>query len=410
MKNKDDNQLNSQVFISKSENIGTIQNPISSLIKEGSEQQQNNQNQKNVFIQKNNLISDSDNKTIQKINFNEEKGIKDIEKNDTGSDIYMKSPNILNSNINQIGKINNNEQFICKKMSLDLDDDITNSNVTNKKSIGCNCKNSGCLKRYCECFSRMKYCDETCQCKNCINNVKYEKERAEAIKLYLVKSPVSFKKINMDLNNIACNCKKSNCLKNYCECYQYNLKCTYSCGCTDCKNRNLLEKKLFHVENNYNKTKNNNNNINNDNQHIIQLQEEEMNVNNINNSINNNINNINKTSNKKIINNPQFIINKNINNNNINISPSKVRNRPRYFSFDDDISQTSQWNNLNLKKIEISNQKLIIDNYNVNQPENIPILYQGIQNNAQNTNINGINTFNNIINIRKNSAFNAIIK
>ena len=47
----------------------------------------------------------------------------------------------------------------------------------------------------------MKYCDNNCQCKNCFNNIKYEKERTDAIKLDLVKSPVSFKKINMDLNN-----------------------------------------------------------------------------------------------------------------------------------------------------------------------------------------------------------------
>ena len=129
--------------------------------------------------------------------------------------------------------MNNLDQFICKKMSIDLDDVITNPSMANKKLVGCNCKNSGCLKRYCECFSRKKYCNSNCQRKNCFNNVNFEKERTEAIKLYISKSPVSFKKINMDLNTITCKCKKSNCLKNYCECFQFGLKYTYSCGCVD---------------------------------------------------------------------------------------------------------------------------------------------------------------------------------
>ena len=290
--------------------------------------------------------------------------------------------------------------------------------------------NSGCLKRYCECFSRMKYCDNNCQCKNCFNNIKYEKERTEAIKLYLVKSPVSFKKINMDLNNITCNCKKSNCLKNYCECFQFGLKCTYSCGCVDCKNRNLLEKKLFLVENNcQNNSKkgtiNNNiidlkiNNVEEKNDNTIKLQEEESNTNEVNdnNKINNNLN---KNENiKKNINNPQFIVNKAVNNNIINnISSTKQKKRTRFFSFEDE----PNWSNLNLKRIELSNKQVIIDNYNINQPEemgyknedfinnnqNFPNYFNNLgNNNFLNTNYNNNNN-NNVITTRKNSAFSAI--
>lgn len=33
-----------------------------------------------------------------------------------------------------------------------------------------------------------------------------------------------------------CNCKKSNCLKKYCECFNSGVKCTSSCKCEECKN------------------------------------------------------------------------------------------------------------------------------------------------------------------------------
>ena len=48
-------------------------------------------------------------------------------------------------------------------------------------------------------------------------------------------------------------------------------------------------------------------------------------------------------------------MNKNANNILTNISPTKMKNRTRFLLFDDDMSQISQWNNLNLKKLEISN-------------------------------------------------------
>ena len=411
--------------------MGITQNPLSYLTNPNSECLQDEQTKNNLFIQKRNRMEDSNGENVDKLGINVDSVNKAGESNDTSSDINMKSPHPQKTKLYQMNQLNNHDQFICKKMSIDLDDDLTNPNIIKKNNMGCNCKNSGCLKRYCECFSRMKYCDINCQCKNCYNNIKHEKERNDAIKIYLVKSPVSFKKINMDLNNITCNCKKSNCLKNYCECFQFGLKCTYSCGCVDCKNRNLFEKKLFFVENNCDNKKNTNqnnnttsniqkNSINNQNSNLIKLQEEESNINNVNNNKININNNIDKTdNNKKNINNPQFIVNKNVNNNIINnISPSKIKNRTRFLSFDDDMSQLSQWNNLNLKKIEISNKKLIIDNYNINQQEDVSNSYNSLQpnnfsnyyNSSFNNNFNNYNNNNNAIFTRKNSAFSAIIK
>lgn len=34
----------------------------------------------------------------------------------------------------------------------------------------------------------------------------------------------------------ACYCKKSNCLKKYCECYNNGLKCSANCKCEECRN------------------------------------------------------------------------------------------------------------------------------------------------------------------------------
>ena len=424
---KQENQnLNQNVFpIGLTGSLGTPQKQISYSNNLNSELTQDEQTKNNLFIQKRNRLDDKNGENINKLELNIDIDNKTLEmNNDSNSDINMKSPHPQKSKIYTMNQLNSHDQFICKKMSIDLDDDITNANMANKKLMGCNCKNSGCLKRYCECFSRMKYCDGNCQCKNCLNNIKYEKERSEAIRIYLVKSPVSFKKINMDLNNVTCNCKKSNCLKNYCECFQFGLKCTYNCGCVDCKNRNLFEKKLFFVENNCDLKKSNNNNnsinilkniISNQNSNIIKLEEEETNINNLNNNKINVNNNMDKTDNtKKNTNNPQFIVNKNVNNIINNITSSKNKNRTRFFSFDDDMSQISQWNNLNLKKIEISNKKVIIDNYNINQPEDIGYNYQGLQSNFYqnnyNNNIFNNNNNNNVIITRKNSAFSAIIK
>ena len=160
------------------------------------------------------------------------------------SDIEMNKTPLSSLNLNH-PKINffpNIPQILDKKMSIDLNENQNNTFQNNKNEIGCNCKNSFCLKRYCECFTRMKYCNSSCQCKNCFNTNLHEKERNEAIKNYISKSPISFKKINIDMNNLSCFCKKSNCLKKYCECYQMGMKCSLNCKCIDCRNRINYEK------------------------------------------------------------------------------------------------------------------------------------------------------------------------
>uniref|UniRef100_A0A914EDU5 CRC domain-containing protein n=1 Tax=Acrobeloides nanus TaxID=290746 RepID=A0A914EDU5_9BILA len=120
-----------------------------------------------------------------------------------------------------------------------------------KKSIGkrkpCNCTKSLCLKLYCECFANGEFCMD-CNCKDCHNNLEHEAERSRAIKASLERNPHAFKpKIGVStkgkstadferLHQKGCHCKKSNCLKNYCECYEAKVPCTDRCKCTSCRN------------------------------------------------------------------------------------------------------------------------------------------------------------------------------
>lgn len=43
--------------------------------------------------------------------------------------------------------------------------------------VGCTCKRSHCLKRYCKCFTEGKPCGEVCLCENCHN--KFDGENVE---------------------------------------------------------------------------------------------------------------------------------------------------------------------------------------------------------------------------------------
>ncbi|XP_022723342.1 protein tesmin/TSO1-like CXC 3 [Durio zibethinus] len=120
----------------------------------------------------------------------------------------------------------------------------------------CNCKRSKCLKLYCECFAAGIYCVDYCACENCFNKPEYEDTVLDIRQQIELRNPLAFapavvKQAN-DSPNVAddgnsmtpssarhkrgCKCKRSKCLKKYCECFRAKVGCSDGCRCEDCEN------------------------------------------------------------------------------------------------------------------------------------------------------------------------------
>nr|XP_021207397.2 protein lin-54 homolog isoform X5 [Bombyx mori] len=143
------------------------------------------------------------------------------------------------------------------KTSPSPDNDVGATELGLRPRKACNCTKSQCLKLYCDCFANGEFCNQ-CNCNNCHNNLENEALRQKAIRACLERNPNAFSKFHrpkigkakiggpdiIRRHNKGCNCKRSGCLKNYCECYEAKIACTAMCKCVGCRNvQELVERR-----------------------------------------------------------------------------------------------------------------------------------------------------------------------
>ena len=114
-----------------------------------------------------------------------------------------------------------------------------------RKKVSCNCKNSYCIKLYCECFRKNGVCGSHCTCENCKNTLdnkerqqrlnKIEENKKQQQGEFVLKLNSTFNK-DIEIIYKGCNCVRSNCSNGYCDCFDSGVKCKQSCFCRNCVN------------------------------------------------------------------------------------------------------------------------------------------------------------------------------
>ena len=95
---------------------------------------------------------------------------------------------------------------------------------------GCNCRKSKCLKLYCECYANRRICDNECRCLDCQNTSE----------IVFQNGSLKHGSIKEKWKDHGCSCRRSECIKKYCNCFMYTEICSAKCRCVGCKNKTSL--------------------------------------------------------------------------------------------------------------------------------------------------------------------------
>ncbi|KAG8375458.1 hypothetical protein BUALT_Bualt10G0102000 [Buddleja alternifolia] len=185
----------------------------------------------------------------------------------TSLSTYIVKPSNKSVILNPVEDQSTPEESFCLQLPRKKSSDSSDGDGCKR----CNCKKSKCLKLYCDCFAAGIYCADTCSCQGCYNRPEYEDTVLETRQQIESRNPLAFapKIVQKNVEPLAssfgedgthftpasarhkrgCNCKKSMCLKKYCECYQLfllelflfllgkaNVGCSDGCRCEGCKN------------------------------------------------------------------------------------------------------------------------------------------------------------------------------